>query len=130
LDVGCGDGFFLELLRDLGFQRLSGIDLSNPMVSRARGKGLGVEKGNIYELDNNEDYDVILLIDVLEHLDKPKAGLKKFYNSLKDNGILFLNISTCDSVSKRARRIVYSETRVKQMKDWDETHIGSYSKKR
>jgi len=77
LDVECGDGFFLELLRDLEFQRLSGIDPFDPIVSHARGKGLVVEKGNIYEVDNNENYDVILLMDVLEHLDKPKAGLKK-----------------------------------------------------
>lgn len=129
LDVGCGDGFFLELLRDLGFQRLSGIDLSEPMLRRARMKGLKVNKGNIYDIKNIQDYDVILLMDVLEHLEQPKLGLKKLYNALKTNGILFLNIPVCDSISKRVIRLIFSKTRAKQMKNWDETHIGSYSRK-
>jgi len=129
LDIGCGDGFFLELLRDLGFKNIFGIDLSNPMISHARKKGLRVEKRDIYDLDNKDDYDVILLMDILEHLNRPYVGLNKVYSALKSDGILFLNIPVCDSVQKRARRLFYSETRASQMKDWDETHIGSYSKK-
>lgn len=129
LDVGCGDGFFLELLRDLGFENLFGIDLSEPMLCRARKKNLRVGKENIYELDGKEEYNVILLMDVLEHLDRPKVGLKNLYNILKNGGILFLNIPGCDSLAKRCRRLVYLETRLEQMKNWDETHMGGYSKK-
>lgn len=44
LDVGCGEGLFLELLRNLGFQKLSGIDLSGSMIKRAQQKGLKVSK--------------------------------------------------------------------------------------
>lgn len=72
---------------------------------------------------------MILLIEVIEHLDKPKTGLKKLYNILKDDVILFLDTPICDSVSRRARRILYSKTRAKQMKDWDKTHIEGHSKK-
>lgn len=74
-------------------------------------------------------YDVVLLIDVLEHLEKPYFGLRKIHNALRVGGILFLNVPVCDSLQKRLRRLLLAETRTKQMKDWDETHIKGYSKK-
>lgn len=128
LDVGCGDGFFLELLRGLGFNNLSGIDLSVPMARRAQEKGLCVLKANIYDLMDEEDYDLILLMDLLEHLDRPHAGLEKVHRALKTGGVLFMNIPVCDSIQKRARRWIGIESREKQMRDWDETHVQSYSK--
>src|SRR4029453_16512644 len=45
LDVGCGRGEFLELLRDRGV-RARGIDINPAMVAVCRGKGLQAETGD------------------------------------------------------------------------------------
>lgn len=45
LDIGCGRGEFLEVLRDAGIEAV-GIDLDPAMVQRCRNKGLQVEQND------------------------------------------------------------------------------------
>lgn len=59
LDLGCGRGEFLELLRDSGIEAL-GIDGNREMVHACRDRGLQAEVGD--------------LIDYLEHRDSGSAG--------------------------------------------------------
>lgn len=40
LDVGCGTGLTGRCLRDLGFTTIDGLDLSAPMIEKAREKGV------------------------------------------------------------------------------------------
>ncbi|MGB3082591.1 MAG: class I SAM-dependent methyltransferase [Candidatus Omnitrophota bacterium] len=77
LDVGCGEGLYLELLRGLGFRNISGIDPSDAMVSKALEKNLSVEKKYLQDVTEKEIYDVVVMIDILEHLDDPGAALQK-----------------------------------------------------
>ena len=78
LDVGCGRGEFLELLREAGIPA-SGVDLDAGMVSRARQKGLDVRHGDaIAYLEQLADASlgVIFAAQVVEHL--PYAQLIAF----------------------------------------------------
>src|SRR5581483_9155409 len=52
LDVGCGDGFHLELLREYGRPgwTLEGIDASDRAVEAARGRGLLVHRGSVQDV--------------------------------------------------------------------------------
>lgn len=128
LDIGCGSGYFLELLRDLGFENISGLDASAPFVGRAREKGLNVTLGNLYDLDECEArYDMVLLLDVLEHLDTPAKALQIIHGLLTEGGLLVLNAPVCDSFAKRARRLLLGETKLQQMQKWDETHLLEFS---
>lgn len=129
LDVGCSEGFFMELLRNLGFENIKGIDPSSKVVEKAKKKGLIAEQNDIDEFQTKEKYDVILMMDVLEHLEKPEQALEKAYKLLNDNGALYLNIPICDSLALRCRRFLKLASRESQLHDWDETHINAYSKK-
>jgi SAM-dependent methyltransferase len=78
LDVGCGRGEFLELLRADG-TAARGVDLDPGMVTRARAKGLEVEQGDAVEyLENLPDRSLgaIFAAQVVEHL--PYAQLIAF----------------------------------------------------
>ncbi|MEM2661406.1 MAG: class I SAM-dependent methyltransferase [Nitrososphaeria archaeon] len=69
LDVGCGVGIFLDLLRrHRGIQGM-GIDISEKKVNFARARGLLVEKGDAGSLRFEDHcFDVVTALEVLEHL--------------------------------------------------------------
>lgn len=87
LDVGCGEGVFIEELISRGFKNVEGID---PNYSSDL-----IRMGNILETPYPEKYfDVILLLDVIEHFpfsDQEKV-LEKIKRILKDDGKLIISI--------------------------------------
>lgn len=73
LDVGCGRGEFLELLRDHGVDA-RGIDRDADMVAHCRSKGLQVEQADLFEYLRalpDESLGGIFLGHVIEHLEQP-----------------------------------------------------------
>jgi len=70
LDVGCGRGELLQLLREAGVEA-RGIDADADMVAYARGEGLAVEQADLVEhLDGLPDRSLggIFMGQVVEHL--------------------------------------------------------------
>lgn len=131
LDIGCGDGFWLDILRNMGFSHLKGIDLSDIHLKRAENKNHDVEKMSVLELPDSwkEKFDVILMVDLLEHLSDVKSALEKVGELLKPGGKLIFNTVVCDSVVRRIKRIVFKEDRLYQSKQYDQTHVQPFTKK-
>lgn len=129
LDIGCGDGFYLEMLRDLGFTNSVGIDPSLSQVDKARLKNLAVSVGQIEDLDDvhhplrQTQYGAILLWDLLEHLEHPEHALTLVYDMLLPNGTVFINTVVCDSVYNRVQRFVQHTSRLAQSTAIDPSHI-------
>ena len=70
LDLGCGRGEFLELLRDRGF-RGEGVDLNAQMIRLCRDKGLEARKADILEAlagTSDGSLDGIFSSQVIEHV--------------------------------------------------------------
>jgi O-antigen chain-terminating methyltransferase len=94
LDLGCGRGEFLELLRENGIEA-AGVDSNSQMVDICLDKGLRCQKGDILEkLAEWEDGSLagIFSSQVIEHL--PPANLKRLielsYQKLSPSGMLVL----------------------------------------
>ncbi|HEY3272890.1 MAG TPA: class I SAM-dependent methyltransferase [Methanocella sp.] len=71
LDIGCGRGEFLELLRDQGIGA-RGVDTNDEMISLCRSHGLDVEQTEALEyLERSEtgSIDGVFMDDVIEHLE-------------------------------------------------------------
>jgi O-antigen chain-terminating methyltransferase len=71
LDIGCGRGEFLEILKENGINA-KGIDVNEDMVGYCQSKGVNVEKADAIEyLEKIEDknLDSIFLDQVVEHLE-------------------------------------------------------------
>jgi len=71
LDVGCGMGFAILALKDLGFKQVSGIDTDAAQVASCKAKGLDVEQctNSAKFLRNNPGrFGLILALDLLEHI--------------------------------------------------------------
>jgi SAM-dependent methyltransferase len=93
LDVGCGDGFHLRLLRDFGNRRwtLQGIDIDKRAVAMAERAGLQVQLGSVDEVDlPSEWYDLALMIATIEHVEKPVEALSNVRNLLRPGGRLVI----------------------------------------
>lgn len=85
LDVGCGTGANLEMLKKFG--AAEGVDVSDDALEFCRKKGLKVHKGLAEELPfEDERFEVVTALDVVEHLDDDIAGLKEMYRVLKTGG--------------------------------------------
>ncbi|RKY01748.1 hypothetical protein DRP77_09160 [Candidatus Poribacteria bacterium] len=104
LDVACGDGYHLEILRNLGFKRIYGIDTDEEMLELAEEKGLNVRYGSVYELEIKGVFDVILMCDLIDKLDDPELALRRVHDALKEDGILYLTAHVGESLAAKLRR--------------------------
>ena len=103
LDVGCGHGLLLDEARRRGYQA-EGIELSAAAAAHARDRlRLPVSETPLEELGAEEDgrWDVVVLADVLEHLDDPPGALVRCETLLAPGGALLL--VTPDPSSAAAR---------------------------
>lgn len=85
LDVGCGTGANLEMLKQFG--ESEGVDVSDDALEFCRKKGLKVHKGLAEKLPfEDESYDLVTALDVVEHLDDDVSGLREMNRVLKKGG--------------------------------------------
>jgi len=125
LDVGCGGGLFLELLRNLGFEDIRGIDASDAYVARAKKKNLKVEQKRAEEINNHGDFDIIVCTDLMEHL--TMSPVRSFYRALTKQGLFYTSVPVYDSFQDRFRRRIRGMTRMDQAREHDETHVKAYT---
>ena len=81
LDVGCGEGFTLNRLKENGIgKKLEGIEYLQAAIDLGKKTypDIKITKGNIYELPyRDNEFDLVLCTEVLEHLEKPQDALKE-----------------------------------------------------
>jgi len=91
LDVGCGDGFHLGILRDFGPPglRLEGVDADARAVAPARAAGLTVHLGGVESAALlPESYHLVLMVMTVEHLPDPAATMRHVAELLAPGGRL------------------------------------------
>ena len=101
LDIGCGNGDFLDAMQRRGWQ-VSGVDSSKESCRLAREKvGESVFCGNLSECNFKDgSYDMITLWHVPEHVADLDLLLKKIYALLHEKGILVIAIPNAQGVAE------------------------------
>ena len=97
LDIGCADGFFSFYAKKNGASKVLAID-DEPLEERPTRAlafsilDLDVEyrQLDLYDLQLNEYFDVIIFMGVIYHLKYPLFGLEKVVRKLTNDGILYL----------------------------------------
>jgi ubiquinone/menaquinone biosynthesis C-methylase UbiE len=87
LDVGCGSGELIRLLRRIGFSNLTGID---PLISKEsyNSKGLRILKRYLHMLD--EQFDLVMLHHSFEHMPDPHSVFSQLYRVMSPGANLLI----------------------------------------
>lgn len=95
-DIGCGMGRFLLAFRERGYKNLGGIDIDDYQIKIAKKEKLDVKLVDASEFfsKNKKQYDLVSMIDCLEHIDKDKQIdlLTDISKSLGDSGSLLIQV--------------------------------------
>ena len=101
LDLGCGPGNMLHLLRGQGYQCVIGVDISPEQVRVASSVGFPVVNSDIMGFLGGRlgDTDCIILFDVIEHFTKDElfTFLDACHRTLRPGGILILQTPNAES---------------------------------
>jgi SAM-dependent methyltransferase len=94
LELGCGPGYMLKILRDHGYTNVKGIDISQEQIDLAVLRGCDAEVADVFEYlqGREETFDAIIAFDVIEHFHKEELLVlaELLYRALKSGGLFVL----------------------------------------
>lgn len=119
LDVGCAGGVFLDEAQRRGFT-VAGIELNDTQAESARSRfNIPVRTGRIEDIGEGEwgaEFDVVTLMDCLEHLPQPLDAVRKVSEWTRPGAVLFirgpLSNSLVGRIKERARRLLRKPKRL------------------
>ena len=111
LEVGCGSGLLLQYLDHEGYKNLSGIDISEEQVQKAKARGYNVNTADVSDYLKNKagKYDIIIAYDFIEHFSKEEIYnlAMIIYNSLKSSGIFIIHTPNGQGITPH--KIIYGD---------------------
>ncbi|MCX5816212.1 MAG: methyltransferase domain-containing protein [Proteobacteria bacterium] len=137
LDYGCGAGMFLVYAARLGATRIVGVDAEETVLSTAR---YLTEKEGVQDkcefivserwpaFQPGASFDVILLKDVVEHVEDDQALLDAAAQNLAPEGVLTVSTQNAFSLNYLIEGMYHRV--VRRQKDWygwDATHLRFYT---
>jgi 2-polyprenyl-3-methyl-5-hydroxy-6-metoxy-1,4-benzoquinol methylase len=104
LEVGCGDGNFLEILVNKGCDA-QGNEPSRPFRELALRKNLKVDSHFVNEDYKNSDapFDAIISREVMEHIPEPIDFLRNIRKFLADDGVVLIEIPNSEKMLRESR---------------------------
>lgn len=89
LEIGCGSGLMLAAFRRHGW-RVLGLERTDEIAQIGRAQGLDVVAGPVEKLPQSASFDLIIIFNVLEHLDDPVTSLRECASRLAPHGQLII----------------------------------------
>ncbi len=101
LDIGCGNGGFLEFAREHGWE-IAGIDIK--LSPDARELGCPLWEGRLQDVDfEGNRFDLVRMNHVLEHTQNPLGELEICRRLLAPGGVLFLSVPNITGISPKLK---------------------------
>ncbi len=131
LDLACGDGLMTEMLARQ-MTRVVGVDASGKHLSEARKR---LPQTDFYEslvedLELDERFDTVTMLDLLEHVVDPIALLRKAASFLADEGVLILHVPNAYAINRRLAVLMGTLEHCEELSPFDlqiAGHRRSYS---
>ena len=100
LDAGSGFGQYTWRMSRMNSRwNIKAIDINSEQINDCNSffgrsglsERVNFQTGDLTALADSDSYNIILSVDVMEHIEEDVLVFKNFYNSLKDNGILLIS---------------------------------------
>lgn len=105
LDIGGGSGGISgRLIASVPGATATVVDIDPATIEVARRRGLGGFVGRIEEFETEERFDLVLLLNLIEHVADPGAVLRRAGELLTPNGVLWIQTPNYDSLDARLFR--------------------------
>ncbi|MBK7864638.1 MAG: class I SAM-dependent methyltransferase [Archangiaceae bacterium] len=98
LDVGCAVGAFLLSAKEQ-FDRVEGVELNANTAATARSNGFEVTTGRLEDVAPGKRFDVITMLQVIEHIVQPAETLERVRAMLTQGGIFYFSLPAVDTAS-------------------------------
>lgn len=116
LDLACGEGFFLEEMKQRGYTNARGLTLSREDVSACQAKELDVRHGDMNFLpDKDESLDFLFCRQNLEHSPFPFFSLLEFNRVLRPRALMYVEVPAPDCARSFERMRNHYSVMGKQM---------------
>jgi SAM-dependent methyltransferase len=106
LDVGGGDGWLLSVIREIDprVQSTMVVDLDPDAEALARGRGHDYFCGPVETFDTDGQFDLVLLLNIIEHVADPVAVMGRVRKLLAPGGVALVKTPNTDSLDARLFR--------------------------
>jgi SAM-dependent methyltransferase len=123
LEIGGGNGFFLDAALDSGIKEIRGIEPSREAIdsSSVRVKPHMIQSMLTRDVVKDLSYDVVTIFHVLDHLPDPLDSLRMCKDAMTPGGAILIAVHNCESISAR---LLKSRSPI-----FDVEHTYLYSKK-
>lgn len=121
LDVCCGSGFFLDILKNLVDEKnLYGVDISQKMIDLAKKVTPKVRVGSIYELPvEDQSFNLVTGSSALHHLEDLEAVFSEVHRVLKPGGVFLTDYDNNARFAKIANiknRLLWKKLKITEAK--------------
>lgn len=100
LDIGCGSGSFIKVLKDMGYKNISGTDMDPDELFLKDVPFRKADFNNVFPYKDKE-FDMIFSLEVIEHLENPWKFVEEIQRILKPNGYCILTTPNPDTLASR-----------------------------
>lgn len=100
LDIGCGDGYFLQEAKNRGWQ-VYGTEFTDNAFEIGKKKGIIMHQG-VLDPQNYaaNDFDIITSFEVIEHINNPQPEIHNIKKILRQGGLFYVTTPNFNSVSR------------------------------
>jgi len=123
-DIGCSDGSLLYYLKDQ-YKRAAGFDISPDAIKQCRQYSNSKVRFQVFDgihIQTDELFDIVFIMDVLEHAFEPDKLMESIYKNLKNKGILVIQVPTTGWFSE----FIFGKYHLGHLRYYDENYLKRY----
>jgi|WetSurMetagenome_2_1015567.scaffolds.fasta_scaffold151043_1 2-polyprenyl-3-methyl-5-hydroxy-6-metoxy-1,4-benzoquinol methylase len=132
LDIGCGEGRFLQLIKEKTGAESWGIEQEDQIAKQAKFNADNILTGRVEDCFSglpDAYFDCIVFNDVLEHLNDPAGILRSMTRYLSKNGMIIASIPNVRYFYNLIELLVQKDWKYKESGVLDSTHLRFFTKK-